>query len=332
MRSALPAAARTAVPRLAGHPRAWLVFLLLGCLLAVIAPFMARFSPAVEALPWILLPAASAVAVVVGMRRYGPRGSWPWLLVCAGFLTNLLGTVLGWSIGWIWLGDPFVLRLYQIAIVASYVMPLAALVILSLKATGSRGAALLDAGVITVGVAMPLWTLFLDPILDRAPDVGADLASTLALPVIDLFIVGLVVRIALDNNRAPWLNMLSASYVAMFFSDIVYLLDQASGRSYGAVTTVCWLGWAALVGAAMLHPSLAGARHTQMSALSGRVRVTMFLAPALLSPLVSVLGRTFMGVGEPVSAHDAMTVTALTVLLAVLLVLRLSVVAKVAET
>ncbi|MFC3821823.1 hypothetical protein ACFOSO_24785, partial [Planomonospora venezuelensis] len=311
-----PAAVRVPGSHRAGRSRAWLVFLLLGGLVAVAVPFAAGLSPVVDVLAWVLLPGAAAVAVVTGMRRRR-TASRAWRLICAGLLITLVATIAGWGIGWTWLGSPLLLAAYQLSTLAAYGLSLIALVLLSLRATGSRGAALLDAGIITVGVAMPLWAFFIDPIIHRDPDIGPDLAFALALPVIDLFIVGLVVRMALDHGRAPWLRLLSASYVAMFFSDVVYLLNQASDQLYGAISTACWLAWSVLVGSAMLHPSVAFVRR-RPSAAGGRVRGTMLLALALLSPLVSVLGQLLIHADLTPHPHNGIVVTALTVLLAVL--------------
>ncbi|MBG0830280.1 GGDEF domain-containing protein [Planomonospora sp. ID67723] len=322
-----PAKVRATGSHRAGRSLAWLAFLLLGGVAAVAAPFAAGVSPVLEVLPWVLLPGASAVAVVIGMRRRRAR-SWLWRLVCIGLLITLMASAVGWGIGWVWLGSPFLLTAYQLSTLAAYALSLTALALLNLRAADSRWAGLLDAGIITVGVAMPLWAFFIDPIVDRVPGIGPDLGFALALPVIDLFIVGLVVRMALDHGRAPWLRLLSASYVAMFFSDIVYLLNQASDQLYTAVSTAFWLGWSVLVGAAMLHPTLAFARRKRPAA--GRVRGTLLLALALISPLVSVLGQTLMHTGT--APYNGVVVTALTVLLAVLLVLRLTTVARVAET
>jgi diguanylate cyclase (GGDEF)-like protein len=287
----------------------------------------------VETLSWVLLPGASMVAVLAGMRRNGLTGPGPWRLIGAGLVITLLASALGWGVGWVWLKQPFLMGAYQVGTLAAYALALVALVMLSLRTAGLRWAALLDAGIITVGVAMPLWTLLIGPITDRAVHIDTDLVFALALPVVDLFIIGLVIRLALGNGRAPGLGLLSASYAAMFFSDVVYLLNQASSEVYGAVSTACWLGWAVLTGAAMLHPSMAAANRAQEPAPLSRVRAAVLLALALaltlLSPLVSVVVPMVTGTGAASEPYGGREVTLLTVLLAVLLVLRLSTVVRV---
>nr|BFE78440.1 hypothetical protein GCM10020093_010410 [Planobispora longispora] len=84
-----------------------------------------------------------------------------------------------------------------------------------------------------------------------------------------------------------------------------------------------------LLGAAVLHPSMADAGRIRPAAVTGRNRVLIFLVLALFSPAVSIAGWSLR---NDVSSHSDLTVTVLTLLLAVLLVLRLSVVAGIAET
>ncbi|GAT68712.1 protein gmr [Planomonospora sphaerica] len=326
-----PAALVSACSRRVRDPHAWLVYLLAGGIVAAAAPFAFGVSPVVGALPWVVLPGVSAAVLILGAHRYGLAGLWPWRLLCAGVLIAWLVTAVGWSVGWIWLQIPFLLDFYQAGTLVAYPLSLIALAGLSLRAAGPRGVALLDAAIITVGVSMPLWGFFLHPVIDRIGPISVDLAFALSLPVIDVFIVGLAVRLALDNGRAPWLVLLSASFIALFFADSAYLLDQAAGRPYGVVSTVGWLGWSVLVGGAALHPSMADAAHLRAPVVSNRARVSVFLALALLSPLVSGLGQALTGPGATAQIHDSMVIIALTVLLTVLLVLRLAVVARLAE-
>nr|BFE81606.1 hypothetical protein GCM10020093_042070 [Planobispora longispora] len=66
-------------------------------------------------------------------------------------------------------------------------------------------------------------------------------------------------------------------------------------------------------------------------AITSRARVTTFLAVTLLSPLISSLVPLLSGTDE-LSLRDYVAIVLMTVLLAVLLVLRLTIVARVAET
>ncbi|WP_449064212.1 hypothetical protein [Planomonospora algeriensis] len=279
------AAARPAV-----HPRAWLGFLLLGGVLTVAASIVTDRSPRVEALFWGLGQAASVLAVFEGTRRHGLARSRPWRLMRGAVVVAWAATTLGWGVGGVWLGSPELLEMYRIGTLGAYVLSLTALIALSLQGDGSRWAALLDGGIISVGVAMPLWTFLIAPAIAGSGRLTTAFVFALAPPVIDLFAFGVITRMTLDSRRAPWLRLLSVSYLVLFAADGVYLLNQVADRPAGPLTTAGWLGWSVLIGAAALHPSLAGAGRIGSAAASGRNRVRIFLAVALLSPAVSILG------------------------------------------
>ncbi|MFC3824144.1 hypothetical protein ACFOSO_36675, partial [Planomonospora venezuelensis] len=323
-------AAGPAVTRLARGPYGWLAFLVAGGLLALGAPFLARLSPALDVLPWVVLQGATALAVLTGIRRHGLGRLWPWRLIAAATVIAWLVTTAGWAIGWVWLEIRPLLDIYERVVVDCRILGLVALVMLARRERGSPHAALLDAGIVTVGVAMPFWAFLLHPLLHTTRSTGLDLALGLATPVTDLFVLGLAARLALGKGRAPWLILLSASYGMLFIGDSAYLLDQMAGRPDGPVATVGWLAWSVLVGSAALHPSLADA-DAPAPDVSRRGRVTMFLILTLLSPMVSMLELTVFHEYGPETA-DKILIMGLTVLLAVLLVLRLNTVARLAET
>ncbi|GIH89935.1 putative bifunctional diguanylate cyclase/phosphodiesterase [Planobispora siamensis] len=334
-----PSELKTAVRQAVGS-RAWLVFLLLGSALTVIATFLTNRWLGAEVLCWVLGQGASALAVFVGTRRHGLARSRPWRLMRAAVVVAWVATTLGWGIGGVWLGHAELLELYRIGTLAAYVLSLAALILLSVQTDGSRWAGLLDGGILSVGAAMPLWTFLIAPAIAVSGHLSIGLVLALVPPVIDLFAYGVVTRLALDSRHAPWLYMLSASYLALFVADSAYLLDQVAGRPADPLTTAGWLGWFVLLGTAVLHPSLAGAGSLRPAAAPGRRRIRAFLAVALLSPAASIVGGWRSGAGSA-SADPAVTavftpadlvVTVLTLVLAVLLVLRLSAVAGIAET
>ncbi|MFC3824241.1 diguanylate cyclase domain-containing protein, partial [Planomonospora venezuelensis] len=325
--------------RTARGPYGWLAFLVLGGLVALSGPLVSAASVLLDVLLWVSVQGAASAAVVIGIRRYGLGGLWPWRLIRAGVVLAWSANVVGWSIGWIWLKNDALLAVYQLGTLGGYVLLFGALVLLGAMIGASRWVGLLDAGIVTVGVAMPFWTFLVDPAIDAGVRSGSDLAFALATPFMDLLVAGLVVRLLFDSGRPPWLVLLAASYAAVFVADSTYLLELAMGQAgvgqtgTGAVATVGWLAWSVLVGSAALHPSLAGAGSLAPApAVSRRGRVTMFLILVLVSPVVSALGRFVLDVDPVEQPYDDLALMGLTVLLAVLLVLRLNTVARLAET
>ncbi|GIH96022.1 putative bifunctional diguanylate cyclase/phosphodiesterase [Planobispora siamensis] len=305
--------------------------LLAGAVVVAVMPLLMRMSPVLEVSAWAVVQGMAALAVVTMTGRHGLSGLWPWRLMRLGVVIIWLSTALAWGVGWVGLHSEVSLAVHNVAKLAAYGLSLVALIMFSLRSSAGRGAALLDAGLITVGTAMPMWTFVIEPAIDRSTHTGADLMFTLALPVIDLFFIGLVMRLALDNGRAPWLVLLSGAYGAMFLADGAHLMNKAAGHPAGTLSVIGWMAWSVLIAAAALHPSLATGARLQDPVAASRVRVTLFLFMALFSPLVCVIGQMTLDLDTVVQPHDAFALIGLTVLLAVLLVARLSVVARLAE-
>ncbi|GAA3161854.1 hypothetical protein GCM10010466_61040 [Planomonospora alba] len=311
-------------------PYGWPAYLLAGGALTLAAPLLSALSPVLDALCWVVIQGSSAAAVIAGIRRNGLGRLWAWRLIGVTVTLAWVGSAAFWGVGWTWLEIPLFRHLYQVSTLVTYGLGLTALVLIGLRTSGSRRAGLLDGAIITVGVALPFWAFFINPVIDRSGYSGAELAFALSTPVIDLFLLGMVLRMASDNGRAPWLVLLSASYVSLFVADAAYLLALAANRPAGAVSMVGWLGWAVLVGGSALHPSVAGTQQVTTPVVSGRARITVFLALASLGPLTAGAGIVITG-HDRAGSYDGTTVIVLTVLLAVLLVLRLNLVAHLAE-
>ncbi|MBG0825989.1 hypothetical protein HS048_35565, partial [Planomonospora sp. ID91781] len=297
--------------RLVREPYGWLAYLLAAGALALAAPLAAAVSPVLDALCWVVLQGSSLAAVLVGIRRYGLGRLWAWRLIGTTVTLAWVASAFFWGVGWTWLRLPAALSAYQITTLLSYGLGLVALTVLGLRSGGSRWAGLLDGAIITVGVAMPFWAFFINPVIDHSGYTGAELAFALVSPIVDLFLLGMILRMTLDSGRAPWLLLLSVSYVSLFVADGAYLLDLAAGRPAGALSTITWLGWAVLVGSAALHPSVAAAGRLRPPVVSSRARAATFLALALLGPLASSLGPLLLGVTP--DPHDGIVVICLTV-------------------
>nr|BFE79734.1 hypothetical protein GCM10020093_023350 [Planobispora longispora] len=279
----------------------------------------------------MMIQGAAAAAVLLSLRRHGLGRMWSWRLIAAGTVLICLATTGLWGIGWVWLKIPVLLEIYSRLAVDCHVLMLIGLIALGWRNSGAPRAALLDAGIITVGVAMPFWTFLLHPLLHSTQRSGVDLALAVTSPVVDVFMLGLAVRLALGKRRAPWLALMSASFGALFLGESAYLLDQMAGRPDGPLATVGWLACSVLIGAAVLHPSVAHASAPAPDA-TNRARVMLFMTLALLSPIASMAGLTMSHHHPVAESGDRFLLLALTVMLAVLLVLRLNTVARLAET
>ncbi|MGI5169932.1 putative bifunctional diguanylate cyclase/phosphodiesterase [Spirillospora sp. CA-253888] len=308
--------------------RGWVVYLLAS---AVSAALALTLPTAAREMTWLGLQVGAAITVTAAVHRHRLSRAWPWRLLTAAMVISSAGSALPWAL-WMLDGDHTSLRAYQICVLGAYGLAMIALLRLNSAPGGQWRAGALDAAIITVAVAMPYLTLLVDPMVHRSGRQGADLAFALFVPCLDLLQFGVVARLLLlSRERAPWLRLFLASYLSLFVGDAVYLLDQAAGRDPSLATTTAWMAWCVLAGSAALHPSARRAA-APMRALppASRTRAVTFLLLALAGPAGALAGRALLGDGGE-HPHEALLIPALTIVLAVLLVLRLNTVTHLAE-
>ncbi|MFB9892096.1 putative bifunctional diguanylate cyclase/phosphodiesterase [Planobispora takensis] len=302
-------------------------------MLTVVTPLLTAVLPGPGLVTLGLLQAASVAAVVIGVRRNGLADRWSWRLITAAAAVSFVEGTLFQGIGWYWLQIPAFDVLSHIGTLISYGLALAGLALLGLGSGGSRWISLIDGAIFSVGVSMPFWTFLVDPLVDRGATLDVDIVMAMIILAVDLIVFGMVARMLFDGGRLPWLVFLAASFALLLVGDTANILDLAGGQPGGTLAVTAWLGWALLIGTAALHPSLAGSRRRlTSSALSGRARVTVFFALALLSPVACTLIPLIFRTDELVNPYDDVALILLTVEMAVLFVVRLNIIAGVAES
>ncbi|GIH90662.1 putative bifunctional diguanylate cyclase/phosphodiesterase [Planobispora siamensis] len=333
MSQTFPGAVRATGSSFADKSRGWLAYLLIGGVLTVVAPLLTAVLPGPGLMALGLLQAASVAAVVIGVRRNGLADQWSWRLITAAAAVSFVEGTLFQGIGWYWLQTPAFNLLSHLGTLVSYGLALAGLALLGLGSGGSRWISLIDGAIFSVGVSMPFWTFLVDPLIDRGATLNVDIVMAMTILAVDLIVFGMVARMLFDGGRLPWLIFLAASFALLLVGDTAHILDLAGGQPNSPLAITAWLGWALLIGTAALHPSLAGARQRlTSSAFSGRARVTVFFAMALLSPLACTLIPLIFKTDEFVNPYDDVALILLTVEMAVLFVVRLNIIAGVAES
>ncbi|WP_051713374.1 putative bifunctional diguanylate cyclase/phosphodiesterase [Spirillospora albida] len=311
-----------------GAARGWSAYLVA---VAVVAIATGALAPT-AILPWILVQSGAALAVLTGLRRHRLHRIRAWRILTTAVLLTWAATTFPWAIGYIALGNRDALDVYEIMIMVSYTLGAVAMVLLVTPAGRARWSGLVDAAIIGTSVAMPYWALFIDPMIDRLQEVDQDPLFSLIVPVMDLFLLGMLVRLAFYRGRAPWMLLFMGSYLALIVGDTANLVDQAAGRPAGAVATIGWMLWSGLAGATALHPSVRRAGERLLPPIASvRAGTTFYLVLALLSPIGAMAARALRGAPDD-QAYDPFVIPILTVLLAVLLVLRLSSTARLAES
>jgi diguanylate cyclase (GGDEF)-like protein/PAS domain S-box-containing protein len=204
-----------------------------------------------------LFPIAAVAATLLGVAVNGPRSRAPWYLVAVGGLCGIAadsvyavqlersGTV------------PFPSSADVLALSSYVVIAGALLVMIRKQAPGRDWPSLVDAGIITVGVAIVSWTFVMQPRL--APDSSAlEIVVALAFPVMDVLLVSLAARMVLGPGlRSPAFAMVTTALVFQLVADTLYGFGSLHGwYRIGDPIDLLFVLSAVLWGTAALHPSM----------------------------------------------------------------------------
>jgi diguanylate cyclase (GGDEF)-like protein/PAS domain S-box-containing protein len=202
---------------------------------------------------------SAVVAVVAGIRRNRPSYALPWWLFALGLALYWMGDVYTYSFPQVLhvqvpfpsVGDAVYLAVYPVLMVGL------ALLVRRRNPDGDQGS-LIDAGIMTLGLAVLSWTLLIAPYLnDPSLGLAAKLVSV-AYPVGDILLLAAAIRLALDRGKhQPAFRLLTASLVSLLVTDFVYgVLTLHRAYHHQLALDLGWMTYQLLWGAAALHPSM----------------------------------------------------------------------------
>ena len=232
----------------------------------------------------------AVVAVLAGVAIHRPRSRGPWILLAIGLGLTTAGD---WT--WVLLERVFQVEPFPSVADAFYLSGVAATgaavvwLVRGRIPDGDR-AGLLDALIVAVGAGLVSWIFLMAPIVADASASPAETAFALAYPMLDLVILGVLVRIALaPGHKVPALTMLLGALLTLLAADFVYAgLALSDGYWTGHPVEVGWLASAFLYAGAALHPSM---REVAAPVAPGEVRlgpwrVVLLAMASLMAPAV----------------------------------------------
>ncbi len=205
------------------------------------------------------VPAMLAVVVIfAGIRLHRPADPRPWVALAAGLALTTAGD---WT--WVLLDRVYGIEPFPSVADVFYLggMGMIALAVLWLakgRIPGGDRASLLDALIVAVGVGMLSWVFVMAPIVADETQSFGEIAVALAYPLLDIALLGVLVRLVLQPGAQPMsLRLLIAALVAFLASDFPYAVMSLTG-SYetGNIVDLGWMVGAVLWGTAALHPTM----------------------------------------------------------------------------
>ncbi len=204
-----------------------------------------------------LFPVAAVVATLVGVSLNRPRSRLPWYLVACSGLCAVTADAL-YAIELEQVGDvPFPSAADYFALGSYVVLAAALLVMIRKQVPGRDWPSLIDAAIVTVGVAIVGWTFLVHPTLsDDSSALSASVA--LAFPVMDMLLVSLAARMVLGPGlRSPAFAMVTLALVFQLAGDALYGFGSLHGwYRVGDSIDLFFVLAAVLWGTAALHPSM----------------------------------------------------------------------------
>ncbi|MBA2643348.1 MAG: diguanylate cyclase [Actinobacteria bacterium] len=262
---------------------------------------------------------AAVVATLVGVTIHRPRSKAPWYLVAASGLCAIAADAV-----FVVLADrhetvPFP-SLADALSLASYVILAAALLLMIRRQVPGRDwPSLVDAGIVTVGVAIVSWTFFLDPRLATGSNA---LEIAFAFPVLDVLLVSVAARMVLGPGlRSPAFAMVTTALLFQLVGDALYGFGSLHGwYQVGDPIDLFFVLSAVLLGTAALHPSMVELTEPNTDPekrLSG-TRLAVLSAATLMAPAMLAVAALRDGSGELLVIVGAATT------LSVLVIVRLA--------
>ena len=261
-----------------------------------------------------LFPIAAVGATLFGVAINHPRSRMPWYLAAASGFCGVAADAL-YAVELEYVGEvPFPSTADFLALCSYVVLAAALLMMIRQQAPGRDWPSLIDAGIVTVGVAIVGWTFLVQPRLTEGSS-ALETAVALAFPVMDVLLVSLAARMVLGPGlRSPAFAMVTTALLFQLVGDALYGFGSLHGwYRVGDPSDLLFVLAAVLWGTAALHPSMVELTEPnpdpEQRLSGGRLAVlsaATLMAPAMLAVAALEAGNAellvIVGAGAALSA------------------------------
>jgi PAS domain S-box-containing protein len=211
-------------------------------------------SETVRAVGLVAAPVLAGAAVTLAACRHRLVRAPAWLALAAGVV--LSGAGWGWmSLAPLWIDgvDPSGVGGNALFVLAYLVSAAGLVALVGLRRRGDR-VAVLDAGMLGVGLGLLVWVL-VEPSAPAAGVSGEVRSALLTYLLIDVLLVAVAARVLFAGPRNPRIWLLALWVVAQAVGDTVYAVQVLHGSfRFDGPLFALWLAGYAAVGAAALLP------------------------------------------------------------------------------
>ncbi|MGW0121221.1 aminotransferase class I/II-fold pyridoxal phosphate-dependent enzyme [Streptomyces sp. NPDC003327] len=210
---------------------------------------------------WALIGLGGVAAILIGVRLHRPTRRWPWYVLAAANLTFVSGdTAYNVLEGFFGQVRPFP-SVADALYLATY--PLFALGLLGFiryRAAGRDLAVVLDALILTSGLALLSWVYLITPLARSDDMTWTEKAISIAYPLGDVLILAMLARLLVPGGlRSRSVQLLTLGTCGLLASDVIYGILQIRGTwQVGTAWDLGWVVFFTAWGLAALHPSMTG--------------------------------------------------------------------------
>lgn len=275
---------------------------------------------------WTVIGLAGVLAILVGSHLNRPAHRWPWWVLAAALLTFIAGdTYYNVMEEYFHASNPFPSPADALYLTTYPLFAIGLSGLVRYRWAGHDLPSLLDALIVTAGLALPVWVYLVQPLTEVEGLTWQQRAISIAYPLGDVLVLALLARLLTPSpvdgpNRSVQLLVVGTMTLLCF--DITYGILQLNEMwQAGTVLDTGWIVFYTAWGLAALHPSmveLTTAVPQKESLLPRPRRLVMLTVATLIAPGI-LLYEGITG-----AAHHAAVIAAFSGVLFLLVILRLA--------
>ncbi|MGW4748637.1 aminotransferase class I/II-fold pyridoxal phosphate-dependent enzyme [Streptomyces sp. NPDC004290] len=210
---------------------------------------------------WALIGLSGVVAILIGVHLHRPARRWPWLVLAAANLTfvggdtayNALEAFFGQTRPFPSVADALYLVTYPL-------FAIGLLGFIRYRTVGRDLAVVLDALILTSGLALLCWVHLINPLARNEDMTWTEKAISIAYPLGDVLMLAMLARLLVPGGlRSRSVQLLTLGTCGILASDVIYSVLQLKGTwQVGTPWDLGWVVFFTAWGLAALHPSMTG--------------------------------------------------------------------------
>ncbi|KQX15011.1 aminotransferase class I/II [Streptomyces sp. Root431] len=250
--------------------------------------------PARHTVLWALIGLGGVIAILVGVHLHRPARRWPWLVLAAANFAFVAGdTAYNALEGFFGQTRPFP-SVADALYLATY--PLFAIGLFGFiryRAAGRDLAVVLDALILTSGLALLSWVNLITPLARSEEMTWTEKAISIAYPLGDVLMLAMLARLLVPGGlRSRSVQLLTLGTCGILASDVIYGTLQLKGTwQVGTPFDLGWVVFFTAWGLAALHPSMTGLteRAPEPAPRVAERRLALLAGASLVAPALLLL-------------------------------------------